>query len=406
MGGEDERFIDDKVSQVVTTREHVGMQGDGPGARLVTNRARDLGYAGARNMGLEPIAFHRTMPAYVPTPVIELPQLAERSRVGVISVKNEQDRLGLPSFKVLGSSWALHQRVKRVAGLPADALIPFAMLRARIAELGRPTLCTASDGNHGRAIAALAEALGCGCVVFLPGDSAASRLDAIKSHGASVELVDGSYDEAVARARVASGARNHWYCPDTVGPDATGEERLFASDVMSGYATLFEELFDQVERLPDLVFVQAGVGGLSAAAVSAVRRVSATAKVVIVEPQGSNAIALSFAAGAPVAVPDVPTIMACLRCQSVSGVAWPVLEAGVDGAMTVTDEEAAAAVRALAQAGVESGASGAAGLAGAMVTCASEALRAGLGISPNARVAVVNTEGATDPASTAAILTG
>jgi len=85
-------------------------------------------------------------------------------------------------------------------GLPAETLLPFPDLRALAAGLAAPTLCTASDGNHGRAVAALAQALGCGCVVFLPADSAASRVDAIAGHGATVELVDGSYDEAVAAA--------------------------------------------------------------------------------------------------------------------------------------------------------------------------------------------------------------
>src|SRR5205814_1202826 len=136
-----------------------------------------------------------------------------------------------------------------------------------------------------------------------------------------------------------------------------------ASDVMAGYGTLFEEFFDQIFRPPDLLFVQAGVGGLSAAAASSLRRISATARVVVVEPEGSNAIALSFASGAPVSVPDTPTVMACLRCQSASFVAWPILLAGIDAAMVVTDEEAAAAVRELARRGVIAGASGAAGLA-------------------------------------------
>ena len=343
------------------------------------------------------------MPGYAPTPVVELPELADRSRVGRIVVKNEQERLGLPSFKILGSSWAMHERVKRIAGTAADALIPFPELRARIQDLGHPTLCTASDGNHGRAVAALAEALACGCVVFLPADSATSRIQAIESHGAVVELVDGSYDEAVAQARASAGARQHWYCPDTVGMDATAEERAFATDVMAGYATLFEEFFLQLGRAPDVLFVQAGVGGLSAAGVSSLRAISSTARVIVIEPEGSNALALSLASGVPAVVPDAPTIMACLRCQSVSAVAWPVLRAGVDGVMVVTDDEAAAAVRELARAGVVAGASGAAGLAGALAGCAGQE-RSRLGIGSGSNIALVNTEGATDPASYEAIL--
>jgi diaminopropionate ammonia-lyase len=344
------------------------------------------------------------MPAYAPTPVVDLPELALTCNVARIAVKNEQERLGLPSFKALGSSWALHERVKAIAGLSPEALIPFPELRRVAQGLGPPTLCTASDGNHGRAVAALAEALGCGCVVFLPADSALSRVDAIKGHGALVELVDGSYDEAVAAARAAARTRGHWYCPDTVGPDATEEERAFACYVMAGYGTLFEEFFGRLTGAPDLLCVQAGVGGLAGAAVSSLRRISSTPKVVVVEPEGSDAIALSLASGVPVSVSDVPTVMACLRCQSVSAVAWPILLASVDAVLVITDDEAAAAVRELARAGIVAGASGAAGLAGALAACANETLRSRLVITSESSIAVVNTEGATDPASYEAIL--
>ena len=346
------------------------------------------------------------MPRYAITPVVDLTKLAASCGVARIAVKNEQDRLGLPSFKPLGSSWALHERVRVAKDLHAETLIPFTDLRALVAGLGPPTLCTASDGNHGRALAALAEALRCGCVVFLPADSASSRVDAIAGHGADVELLDGSYDEAVAAARATAQARGYWYCPDTIGNDATEKERAFASDVMAGYGTLFEEFFGQLGGAPDFLFVQAGVGGLSAAGVSAVRQASAQSKVIVVEPEGSAAIARSLAAGSPTAVADVPTVMACLRCQSVSAVAWPILFAGVDAVLLVTDDEAAAAVRQLAQAGVVAGASGAAGLAGVLVACRDEAIRSQLGLTSGSSIAVVNTEGATDPASYEAILAG
>jgi diaminopropionate ammonia-lyase len=345
------------------------------------------------------------MPTYALTPAIELTDLAAAWGIARITVKNEQLRLGLPSFKALGSSWALHERVKAAKGLPAGTLIPFTDLRALVAGLGPPTLCTASDGNHGRAVASLAEGLGCRCVVFLPADSAVSRVDAIAGHGADVELINGSYDESVETARAAARAHAYWYCPDTVGPDATEEERTFAGNVTAGYGTLFEEFLDQLGRVPDFLFVQAGVGGLSAAGVSAVREASTATKVVVVEPQGSNAIARSLATGSPTAVPDAPTVMACLRCQSVSAVAWPVLLAGVDAVMVITDDEAAAAVRGLARAGVVAGASGAAGLAGALVASADARHRSRLDIGSGSSIAVVNTEGATDPESYDAMLT-
>src|SRR3989475_836642 len=344
------------------------------------------------------------MPGYEPTPVVDLPRLAESYHVARIAMKNEQERLGLPSFKVLGSSWALHERAKVMKRLSSETLIPFPDLRSLVTDLGPPTLCTASDGNHGLAVAALAEAFGSRCVVFLPAGTAVSRVDAMAGRGAAVELVDGSYDDAVAAARATARARRYWYCPDTVGDDATPEERTFAGDVIAGYSTLFEELLGELVDVPDFLFVQAGVGGLSAAGVTTLRGVSTRSKVVVVEPEGSNAIAVSLRSGAPRSVTDVPTVMACLRCQSVSAVAWPVLLAGADAVLVVTDAEAASAVRDLARAGVVAGASGAAGLAGARIACTDETIRSRLGITSDSRISLVNSEGATDPESYEAIL--
>ena len=97
----------------------------GLGARLVTNTRRDHAYTGTPRGKTQPISFHRTMPGYAATPVVEMPELAATCKIARIVVKNEQERLGLPSFKLLGSSWALHQRVKAVADLSSDALIEF-----------------------------------------------------------------------------------------------------------------------------------------------------------------------------------------------------------------------------------------------------------------------------------------
>src|SRR6266702_5097716 len=116
------------------------------GARMVANPRRDRGYAGPPRGQTQPISFHRTMPGYAATPVVEMPELAATCKIARVVVKNEQERLGLPPFKLLGSSWALHQRVKTVADLASDTLIAFPDLCRIVPRLGPPTLCTASDG--------------------------------------------------------------------------------------------------------------------------------------------------------------------------------------------------------------------------------------------------------------------
>jgi diaminopropionate ammonia-lyase len=62
-------------------------------------------------------AFHAGLPGYAPTPLTEVPALAAELGTGRVLVKDESARLGLPAFKVLGASWAVHQVL---AGLPPD----------------------------------------------------------------------------------------------------------------------------------------------------------------------------------------------------------------------------------------------------------------------------------------------
>ncbi len=341
------------------------------------------------------LAFHRSLPHYHATPVVPLPDLAGALGVGALVVKDEALRLGVPSFKLLGSSWAVHELIRRRLARPAGVLVSLVEMREHV-RATHATLCAASDGNYGRSLAALSELLGCGGVIFLPADTAGQRIADVRAHGARVELVDGSYDETVARARREAATRGYWYCPDTALSNADPAELEFVGDVSAGYTTLFLELVDQLGRAPDLVFVQAGVGGLAAAAALALDGGAPEPRIVTVEPEGSNCVQASLAAGGPRTVPDRVTMMAGLRCQSVSAVAWPILRSRVAAALTVSDRDAAAAMRTLAAHGVVAGESGAAGLAGARIALARDDARVRLGVDDSSLVAIVNTEGATD----------
>jgi diaminopropionate ammonia-lyase len=351
------------------------------------------------------IEFHRQFDAYEVTPLVELAGAARELDVRAVVLKNEQLRLGLPSFKLLGSSWAIHERIRRELGRGEREVLTLAALRAHV-RAARATLCTASDGNYGRSVAALAQILGCASAIFLPGDTAASRIADIRQHGAAVHLVRGSYDETVARARAESAQKGHWYCPDTALAGADPGEMAFVRDVAIGYTTLVTELLGQLGRGPDVLFVQAGVGGLAAGAILALDTLSPQTRVVAVEPEASNSLQASIEAGEPRIVRDDFTMMAGLRCQSVSVAAWPLLRQRVAAAVTINDGDAARSMRELHDAGVIAGEAGAAGLAGARSVLADPVARTRLGVGSGSVIAALNTEGATDPVNYAAVIAG
>ena len=204
----------------------------------------------ARFISLDPAIprFHASLADYRPTPLHSLPGMARDLDLGGIFVKDESHRLGLNAFKVLGASWAAHRYFERNGG-------------------GADTLAAATDGNHGRAVAWAARQAGKRAVIYVPRHTVPARIAAIRAEGAEVVVVDGTFDDAVRRADEDSRA-NHWrVLSDTAYP---GYMEIPAW-IMEGYSTMFteidEQLADMRSRPPDVVMVQAGVGGLAGAAV-------------------------------------------------------------------------------------------------------------------------------------------
>ena len=313
--------------------------------------------------GGDAFAFHRALPGYEPTPLVDAPAAARELGVARVLVKDESSRFGLPSFKVLGASWATH----RAVGDRRDV-----------------TLVCATDGNHGRAVAWMARRLGLPATVLVPADMVAARRAAIAGEGARVEVVDGTYDEAVERAAALAGD-DVLVIQDTAWP---GYETV-PGWVIDGYATIGAE----IDLAPDVVALQIGVGSFAAAMV----RRFAGARLIGVEPATAACALASIEAGEPVEVPGPhPSVMAGLNCGRVSPVAWPVIARGIEAYAAIDDRWAFAAVELLAADGVVAGESGAAGLAGLL------AFRDALALGADATVLVVNTEGATGSAQTAA----
>src|SRR3954469_12051627 len=306
-------------------------------------------------------AFHRALPDYAMTPLVELPALATELGVGRVLVKDESSRLGLPAFKVLGASWACHQVLSEAPG---------------------SMLVTATDGNHGRAVARMAAHFGVEATVFVPQLMLPQTAAPIADEGATVVRVDGDYDDAVRGAAAFATERpGRALVQDTAWE---GYERVPAW-IVEGYETLLAEVDAQLRGPPDLGAGPVGVGSLAEAVVRHYRRQGAAHPAVLaVEPDTAACLLASLTVGHSTTVPTAATVMAGLNCGTVSHSAWPVLRAGCDAAVAVTDEEALRAVADLEALGVSSGPSGAAALAGVRAALAHPARRAALGVGDDA----------------------
>jgi diaminopropionate ammonia-lyase len=347
-----------------------------------------------------PLNFHRRLPGYEETPLVDAPRLAEALGVGNVFVKDESSRLGLPAFKILGASWAAYRALEeRVGNDGFGDWETIDDLKAKLEPLRPLSLVAATDGNHGRAVARVARMLGLGAKIFVPGDMAAARREAIAGEGAEVVVVEGTYDEAVERSAQADGL----LISDSSWP---GYERV-PWWVIEGYSTMLWEIEDELGRRgesgPDLVVVQAGVGAFAAAVARHFRRPGVTSlpKLVGIEPTTADCLFQSASAGRLVSVPGPhDSIMAGLNCGRPSLVAWPTLSKAVDLFVSIPNEPTRKAMRLAAGSSIVSGETGAAGLGGLHELLRSEEAEEAcrkLGVGAETRVLIFNTEGATDP---------
>ncbi len=346
-----------------------------------------------------------------PTPAWELPGLAAALGVARLTIKDEARRSPLGSFKALGAPNALIDLVlRRWPGRGWTAAELFAGQHAK--ALQDFTVISATDGNHGRALAATAQSLGCRCVIVLHAHVNPEREQAIAAYGAQIVRIAGNYDDSVTEAARLAQAHGWEVVSDTSWDGYEDVPR----DVMQGYGVIAEEL---LENAPDPqhcpythVFLQGGVGGLAAGLVSHFweRYGSARPCMVVVEPAQADCLLQSAMAGQPArATGSVDSVMAGLACGETSPLAWRFLQPAVDAFMTVPDSTAEAAMRLLADGPhgdmpLVAGESGVAGLAALLELQQRADGRSALQLTPQSRVLIVSTEGATAPGEYARIV--
>lgn len=158
-----------------------------------------------------------------------------------------------------------------------------------------PRLVTASAGNHGRALAHAARALGLPLTVFIAANAPRAKVDAIRAAGAGVrECRD--YDEAERQSKAHAAAGGGLYISPYSHPD-----------VIAGAGTIALELLQDLPSL-DAVIVPVGGGGLIGGVAIAVKALSPSTRVIGVEAAASCPFTKSLAAGRLVTIDVGPSL--------------------------------------------------------------------------------------------------
>ena len=200
-------------------------------------------------------------------------------------------------------------------------------------------LVTASAGNHGRALAAAAETFGLPLVVFTPADAPATKLAAIRRHGAELRAAARDYDEAEREAKVFA--------------TETGGEFVSAysdPDVIAGAATIALEVFEDAPDT-DTLLVPIGGGGLVSGVACAAKALTPRCDVIGVEAEASCAFQTSIRAGQLVEIVPGDTLADGLGGNpDPETITFGFIQRFVDGIVTVSEADLSAAIVGLVEA--------------------------------------------------------
>lgn len=297
-----------------------------------------------------------------PTPLVETAGLSRKAGVPVWLKCELWQPMG--AFKVRGA-WTAITRLPEAA-------------RAR-------GILTHSSGNHGQAVAFVAQRLGLRAVIVMPKTAPQVKVDGVRGYGGEIVFTEPTTTARLAKAAELEAALGLTMVPPYDDPN-----------IVLGQATCALEILDRAPEIRTFL-APIGGGGLLGGTCATVRALAPDARVVGVEPEGAAKLTAALAAGAPAMLEKTGSIADGLLPMSVGRLTFEYIRPVVREAVQVSDAEIGAAVKYLyVEQGLRVEPSGAVGVA---------ALLTGK-LRPRTPTAVILSGGNVDPALFQQLVTG
>ena len=184
-----------------------------------------------------------------------------------------------------------------------------------------------SAGNHAQGVALAATAHGIKSLICLPDNAPISKVEATKSYGADVCLVEGVYDDAYNKALQLK--------------DEKGYTFIHPFDdlaVATGQGSIAMEIFKELP-LVEYILVPIGGGGLATGVSTLAKLLNPKIKVIGVEPAGASCMQASLKAGKVTTLPNVNTIADGTAVKTPGEKIFPYIQKNLDDIITVDDDE-------------------------------------------------------------------
>lgn len=192
---------------------------------------------------------------------------------------------------------------------------------------GAESVTAASSGNHGQAVAYIADKLGIPATIVVPEDANRAKVAAIEAYNGQVVYCGMTSADRIPKAKQLAEEQNGIYIPP-----------YDHEDIIAGQGTIGLELLEQVPNL-DAIFVPVGGGGLISGVLTAVKALQPEIKVIGVEPESANDTYLSLQRQEITAIQPTSTIADGLRTSQPGEMTFPILQQHLDELMLVTEAE-------------------------------------------------------------------
>ncbi len=189
-----------------------------------------------------------------------------------------------------------------------------------------------SSGNHAQGVALAAKRLGIPATIVMPSDAPAVKVEATRSHGATIVFYDRRTQSREEIARAIADERSAIVVPSFDDPA-----------IVAGQGTVGLEILEQMPVQPTLIAVPCGGGGLA----SGIALACPDSDIAIVEPDGWDDMKRSLCDGeiVPVEADAPPTLCDALQTPRVAPITFGILKARGATAVCVSDDEVKDAIR-------------------------------------------------------------
>lgn len=203
----------------------------------------------------------------------------------------------------------------------------------QVVQEGATSVTAASSGNHGQAVAYIAQQLGIPATIVVPEDANTSKLEAIKAYNGQIIECGITSFQRILKAKEVVEQEGGVYIPPYDDPL-----------IMAGQGTVGLEILDQVQDV-DVIIVPIGGGGLMSGILTAIKQSNPSIKVIGVEPESANDTYLSLQKKQITSIPRSTTIADGLRSSQPGDVTFPVLMEYLDDLVLVSEDDIRQATR-------------------------------------------------------------